>query len=121
MIISSLSSGLLRGALRDELDALAGALVEALEARALPTVAVLIGEEPYRASEIAEFLAGGGAVTPVLVLADDPVGAAIVAGRTRVGRGFQRSHLARSASAAASELAVRLVSSLSMDVEVGEP
>ncbi|MCA9661161.1 MAG: cation-translocating P-type ATPase, partial [Myxococcales bacterium] len=31
MIISSLSSGLLRGALRDELDALAGALVEALD------------------------------------------------------------------------------------------
>ena len=69
----------------------------------------------------AEFLGGQGAVTPVLVLADDPVGAAMVAGRTRVGRGFQRGPLARSASAAASELAVRLVSSLSVDVEVGEP
>lgn len=96
-------------------------LVEALEARALPSVAVLIGEEPYRASEIAEFLGGQGAAVPVLVLADDTVGAAMVAGRTRVGRGFERSHLARSAAAAAGELAVRLVSSLSVDVEVGEP
>jgi hypothetical protein len=96
-------------------------LVEALKARALPTVVVLIGEEPYRASEIAEFLGGQRAAIPVLVLADDPVVAAMVAGRTRVGRGFQRSHLGRSASAAASELAVRLASSLSVDVEVGEP
>jgi hypothetical protein len=96
-------------------------LVTALGARALPTVAVLIGEEPYKASEIADFLNGPDGGVPVLVLADDPVGAAMVAGREKIGRGFQRSHLARSATAAASELAVRLASSLSVDVEAVEP
>lgn len=96
-------------------------LVTALDARALPTVAVLIGEEPYRGSEIADFLGGPDGGVPVLVLADDPVGAAMVAGREKIGRGFQRSHLARSAATAASELAVRLASSLSVDVEAVEP
>ena len=95
-------------------------LVTALDARALPTVAVLIGEEPYRAIEIADFLSGPDGGVPVLVLADDPVGASMPAGREKIGRGFQRSHLARSATAAASELAVRLASSLSVDVEAVE-
>ena len=96
-----------------------GELVDALGSRALPTVAVVIGEEPYRASEISDFLGGSTGRLPVLVIADDAVGAAAVAGRERVGRGFPRSHLARSASAAASELAVRLDSLCSVDVEVG--
>ena len=96
-------------------------LVAALDARAMPTVAVLIGEEPYGASEIAEFLSGPMGTVPVLVLADDPVGAAMVAGREKIGRGFRRSHLAKTATAAASEVAVRLASSLSVDVEAVEP
>ncbi len=96
-----------------------GELVDALASRALPTVALIIGEEPYRASEISDFLGGTAGQLPVLVLADDAMGAAAAAGRERVGRGFPRSHLARSASAAASELSVRLDSLRSVDVEVG--
>ena len=96
-----------------------GELVDALGSRALPTVAVVIGEEPYRASEISEFLSGPAGRLPVLVLAEDGVGAAAVAGREGVRRGFARSHLAKTAGAAASELAVRLESGGSVDVEVG--
>ncbi len=96
-----------------------GELVDALASRALPTVALIIGEEPYRASEISDFLGGTAGQLPVLVLADDAMGAAAAAGRERVGRVFPRSHLARSASAAASELSVRLDSLRSVDVEVG--
>lgn len=96
-----------------------GELVDALASRALPTVALIIGEEPYRASEISDFLGGTSGQLPVLVLADDAMGAAAAAGRERVGRGFPRSHLAKTASAAASELSVRLDSLSSVDVEVG--
>jgi hypothetical protein len=53
----------------------------------------------------------------VLVVADDAIGAAAAAGRERVGRGFSRSHLARTARMVASELAVRLESMGSVDVE----
>lgn len=95
-----------------------GELVDALGARALPVVAVVIGEEPYRASEISDFLGGSTGRLPVLVIADDAIGAAAVAGRERVGRGFSRSQLAKTAGAAASELAVRLESLGSVDVEV---
>ena len=96
-----------------------GELVDALASRALPTVALIIGEEPYRASEISDFLGGTSGQLPVLVLAEDAMGAAAAAGRERVGRGFPRSHLAKTASAAASELSVRLDSLSSVDVEVG--
>lgn len=91
-----------------------GELIDALAARALPVVAVVVGEEPYRASEISDYL-GGVVPVPVLVLADDPVGAALVAGRDRIGRGFARTQLARTAAAAACELAVRLDSIRSVD------
>jgi hypothetical protein len=93
-----------------------GELVDALNARALPVVAVVIGEEPYRATEISDFLGGPAGRVPVLVIADDPVAAAAVAGRERVGRGFTRSRLAKTAGTAASELAVRLESVGSVDV-----
>ena len=93
-----------------------GELVDALGLRAVPTVAVVVGEEPYRSSEISAFLGGSSGGLPVLVFADDPVGAAVAAGRERVGRGFMRSHLAKSAGAAARELAVRLESLGSVDV-----
>ena len=94
-----------------------GELVDALGSRALPTVAVVIGEVPYRAGEIGDFLGGSAGRLPVLVLADDAMGAAAVAGRDRVGRGFSRSHLARTAGAVAGELAVRLESLCSVAVE----
>jgi hypothetical protein len=93
-----------------------GELVDALSARALPVVGVVIGEEPYRAEEISEFLGGPAGRLPVLVIADDLVAAAAVAGRVRVGRGFTRSRLAKTAGTAASELAVRLESVGSVDV-----
>ena len=96
-----------------------GEIVDALGVRALPTIAVVIGEEPYRASEISDFLGGPAAYLPVLVVADDAVGAAAVAGRERVVRGFSRSHLAKTAGPAASELAIRLQSLGSVDIEVG--
>jgi hypothetical protein len=96
-----------------------GELVDALASRALPTVALVVGEEPYRASEISDFLGGTAGRLPVLVLADDAMGAASAAGRERAGRGFGRSHLARTAGAVASELAVRLEALCSVDVEVG--
>lgn len=93
-----------------------GELVDALGSRALPTVALVVGEEPYRASEISAFLGGSAGGLPVLVLADDAMGAAAVAGRERVGRGFMRSHLAKTAGVAARELAVRFESLGSVDV-----
>jgi hypothetical protein len=96
-----------------------GELVDALAARAMPTVAVVVGEEPYRASEIGDFLGGPSGRLPVLVIADDAMGAAAAAGRERVGRGFSRSHLAKTAAIVASELAVRLESVGSAGVEVG--
>ncbi|MGD9792054.1 MAG: hypothetical protein AB7V43_01130 [Acidimicrobiia bacterium] len=93
-----------------------GELVDALGSRMLPTVVAVIGEEPYRASEIGDFLGGSPDRVRVVVIADDPVGAAAAAGRERVGRGFARSHLARSAATVANELAVRLESLHSLDV-----
>ena len=93
-----------------------GELVDALASRVLPTVVAVIGEEPYRASEIGEFLGRSPDRLAVVVLADDPMGAAAVAGRERVGRGFARSHLARSAAIVANELAVRLDSLRSVEV-----
>ena len=85
-----------------------GELVDALSARALPTTILVVGEEPYRASEIEAYVNGSEASVPVLVLASDPIGAASVGGRERLGRSFARTRLARSARSVASELAVRL-------------
>ena len=93
-----------------------GEFVDALRLRALPTVAVVVGEEPYRSSEISAFLGGPSGELPVLVLADDPIGAAAVAGRERTGRSFTHSRLAKSARIAANELSVRLESLGAVDV-----
>ena len=95
-------------------------LCDALTARALPTVAVLTNEVPYRATEIADFLGRKTDRLPVLTLADDPVGAAQVAGRERVGRSFTRTQLARSAGPVAAELAVRLDALRNVEVGMAE-
>ena len=92
---------------------------DALRARGVATVVVVVGETPYRASEIAEFLSGTASadddVAPVnvITLADDPFAAAAIAGRHRSRYRFERSALGRSARAAAAELQVRLVAAAS--------
>jgi hypothetical protein len=84
-----------------------GELVDALTARALPVVVLVVGDVPYRPTEIAQFLGHGGDIT-VLSLADDAVGAGLLAGRDGLGKRFDRTRLGRTTATVAAELAVRL-------------
>jgi hypothetical protein len=85
-----------------------GELVDALTARALPVVVLVVGDVPYRPAEIADFLGRGCGDISVLSLADDAVGAGLLAGRDGLGKRFERTRLGRTTTAVAAELAVRL-------------
>lgn len=93
-----------------------GELIDALAARSIPTVAAVVGEEPYTATEIAGFLGGDTTPLTTVVLADDPTGAAMLAGRERLGRRAAKCRLLRSAAIAAAEVAVRLQAARSVPV-----
>jgi hypothetical protein len=67
-------------------------LISQLVVRSIPTVVALIGERPYAADEVAEFV---GANT-VVALAVDPWAAAIFAGRAGSAIRLRRSPLMRS-------------------------
>jgi hypothetical protein len=79
-------------------------LASLLAARVIPTIVALIGDRPYTAAEVADFV---GADT-VLALADDPWAAAVLAGRAGSAIRLRRSPLMRSCAALAAELSARL-------------
>ncbi len=83
-------------------------VVETLATRGMPIVAVVVGDAPYKADEIGQFLG-----LPVLgVLAEDPHGASHLAGRSATSRAARRSHLAKSAAGVADKLAAELTRAL---------
>ena len=61
--------------------------------RAMPVVVAVIGDDPYPIDEIAAYLG-----VPCQHIADDPLGAAVIAGRAATGRLASRSRLLRSAA-----------------------
>lgn len=82
-------------------------LVEAVVAAApsVATVLVLIGERPFEPAEIARFVAEDRTLAGVVVLADDPLSAAVLAGRSGVSaRRLARLPLMRTARRAAATL-----------------
>jgi MinD-like ATPase involved in chromosome partitioning or flagellar assembly len=84
-------------------------LVEVVAARDLPLVLAVIGTAPFDGSDIASFV--GGEVGPVewAPLADDPLAATVLAGRTGVSaRRLSRLPLSRTARDLAALLALHL-------------
>lgn len=79
-------------------------LASLLVARGIATVVALIGERPYHAAEVADFV---GSAT-VIAVADDPWAAAVLAGRPGSAIRLRRSPLMRSFVELASELSARL-------------
>lgn len=79
-------------------------LTRLLVARQIPTVVALIGERPYHAAEVAEFVAAD----TVIALADDPWAAAVLAGRPGSAARLRRSPLMRAFVRLAGELSARL-------------
>ena len=86
----------------------AAELIDALTARNVPVVGIIIGDEPYPFDEVAAYLAGGGQAVPMLPLAEDPIAAAIMAGRPSGDRRLRKSRLLETAVPAAAEIALRL-------------
>ena len=83
-------------------------VVETLASRGMPMVAVVVGDSPYKADEIGQFLG-----LPVIgVLSEDPHGASHLAGRSATSRSARRSHLAKSAATLADKLAAELTRAL---------
>ena len=90
---------------------------EQLMASAVETALVVIGRAPFDADEIASFV-GAGAVAPppVLELADDPLAAAVLAGRSGVSqRRLLRLPLLRSSQALAAFVSNRLTELAAID------
>jgi hypothetical protein len=85
-----------------------GELVDALHTHAVPTAAVLIGGSPYGADEVSLFLGGASEPLPTMTVADDPLGAQLLAGRPGTKRRASRTALLRSAAPVAAELAARV-------------
>ena len=81
-----------------------GELVSLLNVRAIPTVVALIGQRPYTADEVAEFVESDA----VVALADDPWAAAILAGRAGSAIRLRRSPLMRSFVELAAVVSARL-------------
>jgi hypothetical protein len=75
-----------------------------LAVRSIPTVVALIGDRPYAADEVADFVA----VDTVVTLANDPWAAAILAGRAGSTVRLRRSPLMRSLTELARVLSARL-------------
>jgi hypothetical protein len=67
-------------------------LASQLAVRSIPTVVAMIGASPYGVDEVANFVA----VDSVVLLADDPWAAAVLAGRAGSAVRFRRSPLMRS-------------------------
>jgi MinD-like ATPase involved in chromosome partitioning or flagellar assembly len=85
----------------------AAELIDALTARNVSVVGIIIGDEPYPFNEVAAYLAGDLAV-PMLPMAEDPIVAAILAGRPSSDRRLRKSRLLETAVPAAAEIALRL-------------
>ena len=80
-----------------------GDLVELCNSRAIPAFVGVIGSDPYRVKDIESFT---GAVCRSI--ADDPLGAAVIAGRPATGRLATRSRLLKSLAPIAAEVDARL-------------
>lgn len=78
-------------------------LVDLCVSRALPTIVAVIGTDPYRLSDIESFVG-----THCRTIADDPMGAAVIAGRPATGRLATRSRLLKSLTPIADEVDERL-------------
>ena len=89
-----------------------GELVDALAARGLPAIAMVVNGGLYNPAEVAAFLGEPAGPLPAFELADDPAGAMVIAGRAGSRRGVERSPLLRSASAAALTLAAQLAATV---------
>lgn len=81
----------------------AGDLADLCASRAIPTIVGVIGTDPYRLSDIETFIG-----TDCRTIADDPLGAAVIAGRPSTGRLATRSRLLKSLTPIADEIDVRL-------------
>ena len=91
------------------LDRTAG-LVDVCVQRAMPAAVAVIGDDPYPIDEIGKYLG-----VPCHLIADDPLGAAVLAGRPATGRLASRSRLLRSAS----QLAATVHSELASQRQLG--
>lgn len=98
-------------------------LVDVVVSADVPMILAVIGATPFEPAEIARFVAGADrdaeedaasaaeAIPPVVGIADDPLSAAVIAGRTGVSaRRFARLPLARSAAELAGATAAVLES-----------
>jgi hypothetical protein len=84
-------------------------VVEMLAARDLPTVLAVIGTAPFDGGDIAAFVGGDAGPVEWAELADDPLAAAVLAGRTGVSaRRLNRLPLLRTARDMAALLALHL-------------
>ncbi len=63
---------------------------------------IVVGDRPYRPADVADAV---GITEPVVVLPDDPTGAAALAGNARSARVLTRTRLLRAAATAAEQLA----------------
>ena len=97
----------------------AAELIDALTARNVSVVGIIIGDEPYPFDEVAAYLAGDGQAVPMLPLAEDPIAAAIMAGRPSSERRLHKSRLLDTAVPAAAEIALRLRTARSVPNGVG--
>jgi MinD-like ATPase involved in chromosome partitioning or flagellar assembly len=90
---------------------------ERLMASAVETALVVIGRAPFDADEIASFVGTGAVVPPrVVELADDPLAAAVLAGRSGVSRRrLLRLPLLRSSEALAAFVSNRLTELAAID------
>ena len=80
-----------------------GDLADLCVSRAIPTIVGVIGTDPYRLSDIESFIG-----TECRSIADDPLGAAVIAGRPATGRLATRSRLLKSLTPIADEVDARL-------------
>lgn len=81
-----------------------GELMSLLTVRSIPTVVALIGQRPYSANEVADFIEAD----TVVALADDPWAAAILAGRAGSAIRLRRAPLMRSFVELAAVVSARL-------------
>lgn len=80
-----------------------GDLVDLCNSLAIPAIVGVIGSDPYRVSDIESFTG-----TECRSIADDPLGAAVIAGRPATGRLATRSRLLKSLAPIADEIDARL-------------
>ena len=78
-------------------------LADLCASRAIPIVVAVIGTDPYRLSDIESFIG-----VDCRQVADDPMGAAVLAGRPATGRLATRSRLLKSLTPIADDIDARL-------------